>query len=345
MTSKKLGKQTIKLLSPPSIIATASIVGPKEGKGPLHEYFHEILKDDLYGENSWEKAESKMVKEVVKTAVMDARLKLEDIDYLFAGDLLNQLMASSLAARDLQIPYYGLFGACSTMAEGLSLAAIMIDGGYGDYAIASTSSHFSTAERQFRFPLELGNQRPLTSQWTVTGAGAAIVAVNKREGPYITYITTGKVIDYGIADANNMGAAMAPAAVDTIIAHFKDTGLSTDYYDLVVTGDLGVIGRDIAEDLLKKEGINIKCLIDCGEEIFDHKTQDTHSGGSGCGCSAVVFCGYLYKKLRSKEFNRILFISTGALLSPTSVQQGESIPSIAHAVSIEASLNVVGRCN
>ncbi|SDK59661.1 stage V sporulation protein AD [Natronincola ferrireducens] len=339
MTKKKIGRQTVKLLNPPSILATYSIVGPKEGEGPLSNYFHHILQDDLYGEDSWEKAESKMLKEAVKSAVMEARLTLEDIDYLFAGDLLNQLMSSTFAARDLQIPYFGLFGACSTMAQALSLAAMMIDGGYGHHIIATTSSHFSSAERQFRFPLELGNQRPLTTQWTVTGAGAAVIA-QRGKGPYITHITTGKVLDYGIIDANNMGAAMAPAAVDTIRAHFEDIGNSPDEYDLIITGDLGKIGRNIAGDLLRKEGINVeKKLKDCGVEIFDHDKQDTHAGGSGCGCSAVVFSGYLYKMLKEKRFNKILLVSTGALLSPTSIQQGESIPSIAHAVTIEGGLD------
>ncbi|AKL94965.1 stage V sporulation protein AD [Clostridium aceticum] len=339
MAKKKIGKQTIQFIDPPSIISTTSIVGPKEGKGPLSQYFDIILDDDLYGEDSWEKAESKMVKEAVKLAAMQKKLHLEDIDYLFAGDLLNQLMSSSFAARDLRIPYFGLFGACSTMAESLSLAAIMIEGGFADYVVATTSSHFSSAERQFRFPLELGNQRPLTSQWTVTGAGAAILAPTEEKGPYITRITTGRVIDYGIKDANNMGAAMAPAAVDTIKAYFQDTGESPNDFDLIVTGDLGRIGNEIAIDLLRKEGMPInKTLKDCGVEIFDHAKQDTHAGGSGCGCSAVVFCGYLYKLLKKDIFKKILLVSTGALLSPTSIQQGESIPSIAHAVAIEGQL-------
>lgn len=336
MLNKKIGKQTIKFYEAPKIIAANAIVGPKEGQGPLAQHFDKVLDDDLFGLNSWEKAESKMIEETVKAAAAKVKLPIKDIDYFFAGDLLNQLMSSTFAARHLQIPYIGLFGACSTLTESLSLSAMMIDGGYGDYAVAATSSHFSTAERQFRFPLELGNQRPLTSQWTVTGAGAAILS-NKGEGPSITYATIGKVIDFGIYDANNMGAAMAPAAVDTIKTHFYDTGLSPCDYDLIITGDLGVIGMDIAKDLLMKEGINVKNnFSDCGVEIFNHEKQDTHAGGSGCGCSAVVFCGYLYRELKEKRINNILLVSTGALLSPTSIQQGESIPSIAHAVAIRS---------
>ncbi|MBM7613536.1 stage V sporulation protein AD [Alkaliphilus hydrothermalis] len=336
MAIKRVGSQTVKLLNPPAIVSAASIVGPKEGQGPLSNYFDKVLEDDLFGEDSWEKAESKMLKEAVRMAVSRQDLMLPDIDYMLGGDLLNQLMSSSFAARDLQIPFLGLYGACSTMAESLSLSAMLVDGGFADRCIATTSSHFSTAERQFRFPLELGNQRPLTSQWTVTGAGAALVA-NDDGGPFITYITTGKVIDYGIIDANNMGAAMAPAAADTIGRHFDDTGMLPEDYDLIITGDLGRYGRDIASDLLKTKGYEVvKNFTDCGIEIFNPKKQDTHAGGSGCGCSAVVFCGYLFKLLREHRLNKIMLISTGALFSPTSAQQGESIPSIAHAVTIES---------
>ncbi len=336
MAIKRMGSQTVKLLNPPAIISASSIVGPKEGQGPLASYFDKILQDDMFGEDSWEKAESKMMKEAVRGAVDKVDLKIPDINYLLGGDLLNQLMSTSFAARDLQIPFYGLYGACSTMAEALGLAAMLVDGGFADRCIATTSSHFSSAERQFRFPLELGNQRALTSQWTVTGSGAALVA-NNNEGPYITHITTGKVIDYGIVDANNMGAAMAPAAADTIGRHFDDTSQLPEDYDLIITGDLGRYGRDIASDLLKTKGYEVvKNFTDCGIEIFDWKKQDTHAGGSGCGCSAVVFCGYLFKQLREMKLNKILLVSTGALFSPTSAQQGESIPCIAHAVTIES---------
>ncbi len=334
MAVKKIGSQSIQFLNPPAIIETGAIVGPKEGQGPLGSYFDQIIDDDLYGEDSWEMAESKLLKEAVKLAISKGGLKIPDVDYLFGGDLLNQLMSTSFAVRDLKIPFFGLYGACSTMSESLSLAAMAIDGGFANHVIATTSSHFSSAERQFRFPLELGNQRPATSQWTVTGAGAALLG-NSETGPFITHITTGKVIDYGIVDANNMGAAMAPAAADTIVTHFNDTGLRPQDYDLIITGDLGKYGRDLAADLIKKQGFVVdNNFTDCGIEIFDGEKQDTHGGGSGCGCSAVVFCGYLFQQLRLMNLSRVLLVSTGALFSPTSAQQGESIPSIAHGVTI-----------
>lgn len=335
MAIKRLGSQTIRLLNPPSIISTATIVGPKEGQGPLAQYFDNVLDDDLFGEDSWEKAESKLIKESVKAALSKAKLNEASMEYMFGGDLLDQLMASSFAARDLQIPFFGIYGACSNMTESLTLAAMVIDGGYADNVVASTSSHFSAAERQFRFPLESGNQRPLTSQRTVTGAGASIIS-STGNGPYITYATTGKVIDFGIKDATNMGAAMAPAAVDTIATHLNDTGFKPDDYDLIITGDLGHIGYEIALDLLQKKGYDLSDVFDdCGIRVFDSEKQDTHAGGSGCACSAVVFCGYLYEQLKLKNLNKILLVATGALLSPTSSLQGESIPSIAHAVTIE----------
>lgn len=335
MSTKKIGKQTVRFDTPPSITATASIVGSKEGEGPLAKYFDTILTDDTYGEKSYEKAECKMVKEAAFKAISKSGLQKEIIDYMLGGDLLNQIITSSFAAREIGIPFFGLYGACSTMTESLSLGSMLIDGGYADNVICMTSSHFSSAERQYRFPLELGTQRPPTAQWTVTGAGAAILAA-KGAGPYITHVTTGKVIDLGIKDVNNMGAAMAPAAADTIAQHFKDTGFEPRDYDIIATGDLASVGRELADDLLKKQGLNISNIYtDCGIEIFDSQKQDTHAGGSGCGCSAVVFCGYFYDNLKSGKYNRILLVSTGALLSPTSSQQGESIPGIAHAVTIE----------
>lgn len=338
MAVKKIGTQTIKLMNPPSILETATITGSKEGEGPLGQYFDVVLSDDLYGEESWEKAESKMTRETVKLAINKANLHPDNIDYMFSGDLLNQIISSSFAARELQIPFFGLYGACSTMTESLSLSSMIIDGGYADYVIAATSSHFASAERQYRFPLEYGGQRPPTSQWTVTGAGAALLS-SSGSGPYITYVTTGRVMDFGVKDANNMGAAMAPAAADTILRHFKDTGFNPEHYDLIITGDLGKVGKELAVELVKKGGYDISNIYtDCGVEIFDLTEQDVHSGASGCGCSAVVFCGYLYKQLKAGRFGRILLISTGALLSPTSSQQGESIPGIAHAVAIERSV-------
>lgn len=338
MAIKKLGKQTIKFLNPPSIISTATIVGPKEGEGPLKDYFDKIIQDDLCGMDSWEKGEAEIQIETVKEALKKINLKEDDIEYIFGGDLLNQIIATGFAARDIGVPFFGLYGACSVMSESLSLGAMAVDGGFADNVICIASSHFCTAERQFRFPLELGNQRPLTSQWTVTGAGVTILS-SQGNGPYITHVTTGKIIDKGIIDANNMGAAMAPAATDTILAHFKESGFKPSDYDYIVTGDLATIGSDILIDMCKNEGLDIsKQHTDCGLLIFDNEKQDTHAGGSGCGCSAVVFNGYLHYLLENKEINRILLIATGAMHSPTSAQQGESIPCIAHAVTISNTL-------
>ncbi len=338
--TKRLGKQTVKFQNPPSILSYAAIVGPKEGQGPLGEYFDQVLNDDMFGEKSWEKAECKMMQEAIKLSMKKAKLTAEDINYIFAGDLLNQIISSSFMAREIQIPYIGLFGACSTMAESLSMAAVFIDGGFADYAVAATSSHFSSAERQYRFPLELGQQRPPTSTWTVTGAGATILGTaSMGSGPYITHVTTGKVIDLGIKDQFNMGAAMAPAAADTIRAHFEDTGFEPKDYDLIISGDLGIIGVNLAKQLLKKMNIDIsEIFTDCGIKIYDTEKQDTHAGGSGCGCSASVLNGYLIKEIIKGKYNRVLFVATGALLSPISTLQGESIPSIAHAVTIQRTL-------
>lgn len=341
MAQKRLGKQTIKLSSPPTMLATAAVVGPKEGEGPLSQYFDMIQKDDYFGQDSWEKAESKFVEEAIKTAISKSGVSITAIDYMLAGDLLNQIISSSFAARNLQIPYLGMYGACSTMAESLSVGSMIIDGGFADHVICATSSHFSSAERQYRFPLEQGVQRPLYAQWTVTGSGATMLA-STGNGPYITHITTGKVVDFGIKDANNMGAAMAPAAVDTISAHFRETGRAPGYYDLIVTGDLATVGKEIALELLKKEGYDLQNNYnDCGCMIFDNTKQDTHSGGSGCGCSASVLNGFLYNQLKHGELSRLLFVATGALLSPISAWQGESIPCIAHAVAIETNLSEV----
>jgi stage V sporulation protein AD len=341
MAQKRLGKQTIKLKNPPSMLAAAAVVGPKEGEGPLSKYFDMIQKDDYFGQESWEKAESKFLEEAVKRAINKSGISATSIDYMLAGDLLNQIISSSFAARTLQIPFLGLYGACSTMAESLSIGSMIIDGGYADHVICATSSHFSSAERQYRFPLEQGVQRPPFAQWTVTGSGATILAA-KGNGPYITCITTGKVIDFGIKDANNMGAAMAPAAADTLVAHFKDTGRTPKYYDLIVTGDLATVGRNITLELMQKEGLNLKYNYnDCGCMIYDNEKQDTHSGGSGCGCSASVLNGYLYDMLLHGEIKKLLFVATGALLSPISSWQGESIPCIAHAVAIETTLSEV----
>ena len=333
--SKRIGKQTIETPSKPRIIATCSIVGPKEGQGPLRDYFDIILEDDINGKDTYEKAESSILYTAVTEGIKRANLRETDINYILAGDLLNQLTSSCFAAKDLDIPFVGLFGACSTMTESLSLASILIDGGFADYTVAATSSHFSSAERQFRFPLEYGSQRAPTSQWTVTGSGAMVIG---KEGnyPYVSYVTMGKVKDYGVNDVNNMGEAMAPAAVDTIAQHLKDTGRSADYYDYIVTGDLGKYGKKITIDLIKEYNYDLsKNYIDCGDEIFDHERQGTNAGGSGCGCSAVVDCGFIYKNMLQGKIKRVLLVSTGALLSSTSCFQGLTIPGIAHAVAVE----------
>ncbi len=333
---KKVGNQTIIFDNKISVVETASIVGPKEGNGPLAKHFDKCLEDEFWGEKSWEKAESKMIKEAVNLNINKSKFSIDDIDYCFAGDLLNQCISSNFGLRDLNIPFYGIFGACSTFSEALGLASIFIDGGAAKNAICAVSSHFCSAEKQFRFPLELGNQRPPTSQWTVTGSGSLILS-KEGNGPYITSITTGKIIDMGIKDMNNMGAAMAPAFVDTLIAHFKDTGRNPDYYDEIFSGDLGYIGKDIAIDLAKSKGYNIqKNYNDCGVLIFDNKTQDTHSGGSRlCMCTEQYFVGLLFNELKKKNFKKILVIATGALTNSITAQQGESIPGIAHAFSIE----------
>ena len=331
---EKLGSQTIKFNNPPTILECASIVGPKESDGPLAKYFDQTLEEELWGEKTWEKAESKIIKETVNTVISKSGISSTQIDCMFAGDLLNQCISSSFGLRELNIPFYGVFGACSTFVESLSLGAICTEA-FAKNVLCATSSHFCSAEKQFRFPLELGNQRPPTSQWTVTGAGAAIITKN-GEGPYITHITTGKIVDMGIKDGNNMGAAMAPAFVDTMLTHFQDTGRNPSYYDAIISGDLGHIGKEISIDIAKSKGYNIKSNYnDCGVLIFDKNSQDTHSGGSGCACCGTVFSGYFFKQLKQKKLKRILLIATGALMNSTSSQQGESIPGIAHAISIE----------
>ena len=332
---KKIGTQTYKLDNPVTILATSSIVGKKESDGPLAKYFDVCLEDEFYGEKTWEKAESKLIKTAIETAIKKAGVSVADIDVLFGGDLLNQCISSSFGIRDFEIPFLGIFGACSTFVEGLLLSSIFLDSGAGNYAVAATSSHFCSAEKQFRFPLELGNQRPPTSQWTVTGGASAVVAKNGI-GPYITHITPGIIVDKGIKDANNMGSAMAPAAISTIITHLKDTGRAPTYYDAIITGDLGHVGKEIVLELCKAEGYQLSSIYnDCGVLMFDKEKQDTHSGGSGCACCGTVFSGYFYKQLKKKKIKRLLLVATGALMNSTSSQQGESIPGIAHAVSIE----------
>ena len=337
--SKRIGKRTVVLPSSPGIAAWASVAGQKEHDGPYGEQFDVVIPDELNGEQSFEAAERCMLETAVKLCAQKGNAELADIQMLLAGDLLNQIISAGFAARNLQIPFYGLYGACSTMSESLSLGSMIAEGGYADRMICATCSHFCTAERQYRAPLELGNQRTPTAQWTVTGAGAVMLCSGKS-AEYaqivITHTTCGKVIDLGIADQNNMGAAMAPAAADTISAHLQDLGRTSDDYDLIVTGDLGQLGRGILIELLKEKGIHVPegKLFDCGCEIFAPE-QDTHCGGSGCGCAASMICAHVLPRIFSGELGRVLFLATGALLSPTSSMQGESIPGVAHAVVLE----------
>ena len=332
--TKRLGKQTVKFENPPSIISEYSIAGKKENEGKLKGMFDKTIDDAMYGEDSWEKAESKLMKSALHGVISKSEIAENDINYIFAGDLLNQCSGSHYAVRGFNIPFFGLYGACSTMAESLSLASMSIDGGFADYAIASTSSHFCSAEKQFRFPLEYGGQRTPTAQWTVTGSGAVLLGKHEKP-PYITHVTTGKIVDMGIKDANNMGAAMAPAAADAIKTHFEDTGFRPEDYDLIATGDLGYVGSELLNMLMKENGFNIENVHnDCGCMIFYEKEQDVHSGGSGCGCSAVTLCAKILKGIRSGKLSKVLFIATGALLSQASPLQGETIPCIAHCVRI-----------
>lgn len=333
--AKHTGKQSIEFNKDISIISAAATAGTKEGKGPLREYFDVILTDNLKGQDSWEKAESKIASDNMKLAVNKAGLNMSDINYAVTGDLLNQCCGSVFGVRGLNVPFFGVFGACSTMGEAMSLGALMVESGGAKYVLCSASSHFASAEKQFRFPMDLGTQRTPTSTWTVTGDGAVVLS-EKKEHPYIRRITTGKIVDMGVTDSNNMGAAMAPAACDAIYQHLCDFGYRPDYYDIIVTGDLGYTGSELLIELLKRKGIDIsRNHMDCGIEIFDRNLQDTHCGGSGCACSAVTFAGMLYYKLRHKNINKILFVPTGALMSTTSIQQGESIGGIAHCVGIE----------
>ena len=356
MAEKKIGNQTVRFEKSPYIIGSAAVVGKKEGQGPLAKWFDLCLDDDMYGEKTWEKAESKMLKESMTRALTKSGKTKEDIDMVLSGDLLNQLMSSSFMARELHLPFLGLYGACSTMAESLLLGAMLTDGGFAHNIIAGASSHFCTAERQFRMPVEHGNQRPPSAQWTATATGAMVVsekpsqigtvgiAGENRAGTQkqirVDCGTIGKNIDPGVKDANQMGSAMAPAAVDTILNHLEDTGRRFDYYDLIITGDLGHIGKDIAADLLKDAGIPAGAVDgnydDCGTIMYYREAQDVHGGASGCGCSASIFAGNILSRMAGGELSRVLLISTGAMLSTISPFQGESIPGIAHAVALEA---------
>lgn len=337
MENQKVGRQSFRLKEPPVITNWASIAGKKEAEGPLSNYFDVTVQDSYFGQKTWEQGEKKMQQIVLNTLAQKAGMHPRDFGLVFSGDLLNQCIGSSFSLRNMNIPHLGLYGACSTMSESLLLAAMTVGGGFSDKVVAMTSSHFASSERQYRFPLNYGGQRPPTSQWTVTGSGAALLC-QKGSGPRVIGCTIGTVTDLGIKDANNMGAAMAPAAKETIAAHFRDFSVDASYYDLIVTGDLGQQGKDLLITLCSQSGISIGGkLTDCGTLIFDPMKQDVHSGGSGCGCSAVTLCGYLLNKLHTGKLKRILFCGTGALLSPTSTQQGLSIPGVCHAVAIEGS--------
>jgi stage V sporulation protein AD len=333
--TKHFGEASVRFENPPSIVSGAAIVGPKEGEGPLANFFDKVSQDILFGKDTWEQAESELMRQTVELAVQKSGLAMSDVQYIFAGDLLNQNSGSVYGARSCGRPFFGLFGACSAMGMAMSLGAMLIDGGFANYIAANASSHFCGAEKTFRFPLELGTQRAPTASWTVTGDGAVLLS-SKGNGPYITAATTGAIVDFGQKDVNNMGAAMSPAAADVIKKHFADLNLPHDYYDVIATGDLGIYGQQLLLRLLQQDGIDISSrLTDCGLLIYDLKNQDVHAGGSGCGCSGAVFASYFLKKLRDGEINKMLLVPTGALHSVVTIQQGETIPGIAHAVAIE----------
>lgn len=336
-----LGKQSVQFENPPMILSAAAVTGPKEGQGPLGSCFDRVWEDELCGAKSWEKAESLLQEQALQLALQKKKLPMSSLRYLLAGDLINQITPSHFAARDTQVPFFGIYGACSTMGLGLSLGAMLVAGGYADCLAAEASSHYCTSEKQFRTPLGYGSQRPLYATWTVTGCGAVILgrapAAAQPGDVFVTGATNGKIVDYGIKDAFNMGGAMAPAAAEVIKAHFRDFQRTPRDYDGIFTGDLGYYGSELLYELLEEEDLYIRGKHrDCGCLIFDKEEQDTHGGGSGCGCSAVTLAGYLIKELQRGRMKRILFIPTGALLSPLSTQQGESIPCVAHAVVLES---------
>lgn len=336
MTTKKLGGQTAALACPPSLLSFANVVGKKEGEGPLAACFDYVDTDDAFGASTWEQSERAMQQKALTLALEKAGPGEGQLDWLFAGDLLNQCISSSFAARDQKCPFFGLYGACSTMAESLCLAGMFVDTKLASRCLAVTSSHFCSAERQFRFPLEYGGQRTPTAQWTVTGSGACIVA-GKDRPPYLRAATVGTVEDLGITDINNMGAAMAPAAAKTLCQFFNDTGAKPEDFDLILTGDLGFVGSRLFERLMQAQGCPIAGRHnDCGLMIYDRLRQDVHAGGSGCGCAASVLCSFILPQIACQRLKNVLFMATGALMSPTSVQQGESIPGIAHLLHLSA---------
>ena len=332
MMSRRLGRQTVALLRPPSVVSYANVGGKFEANGPLAGHFDLLCTDSFFGKDTWEQAESAMQQEALTRALEKGGLTPAELDYVLAGDLLNQCIGTAFGLRDFQIPFFGLYGACSTMGESLALGSLLLSGGHARTAACMTSSHYCTAERQYRMPVPYGSQRTPTAQWTATGSGCCLLAC-EGEGPYITHVTTGKIVDKGVTDANNMGAAMAPAAYDTLCALFRDTRTKPEDYDLIVTGDLGRLGHQIVSDFFARDGLPLgERYTDCGLLLYDIESQDMHCGGSGCGCSASVLCGYLLRGMREGKWNRIIFAPTGALLSPTTTFQGESIPGICHAV-------------
>lgn len=349
--NKQIGKQSVRFAHPPFIRGAASVVGKKEGEGPYGQYFDEIEQDPMAGGDSWEDAEGKFQEKAAELAVKNSGCKIEDIRYVVAGDLLGQLMASSFGLIKLERPLFGVYGACSTMGESLAVASMITEGGFADNVLALTSSHFASAEKQFRFPLGYANQRNKSSTWTVTGSGAVVVSAdNTQENGnagksssgdeekcriHITGITTGKIVDYGVKDNMNMGACMAPAAADAIVQHLTDFAQSPSQYDKIITGDLGLVGKDILVDIVRARGYDISGnFMDCGIEIYG-SGQNVQSGGSGCGCSAVMLTGYILKMLEDKKWKRVLFVPTGALLSQVSFNEGNTVPGIAHAVLLE----------
>lgn len=335
MNLKRMGNQTVVFANPPVILSSYSVVGPMEGQGPLGKTFNKVWPDSMNGNKSWETAESKMLEEALQGAVEQAKVKTDEIDYMLAGDLLNQIISANFAARTLGLPFIGIYGACSTMALSMAVGSMLLDGQFARNVLVGVSSHHDTAERQYRLPTEQGGQRAMSSQWTVTGAGSLVLAQNGT-GPRITAATLGRVLDYGEKDVNNMGAAMAPAVADTIMNHMKDLNRKPGDYDLIASGDLGMVGLQLAKEVLKRSEVDTaNQFTDCGVLIYD-PSQDVHAGASGCGCSAVVFAGDIMQKLKSGQYKRVLLVGSGALHSPTSALQGESIPGVGHAVVIEA---------
>ncbi len=340
MSSKRIGLQTIALPSKPYLCAGSSIVGKKEGEGPLAHRFDKVIADELNGQDTFELSEKSFYLDAIDTCLQKAQTRVDAVQFLLGGDLLNQIITASFAAREVGIPFIGLYGACSTMSESLCIGCMLVDGSHADRVLCVASSHFCTAERQYRFPLEFGSQRAPTAQWTVTGSGATLVsnAPGKKPLARATQVCMGRAMDLGIKDACNMGAAMAPAAADTLNALFQDTNTGPSDYDLILTGDLGQVGHDLLMALMQQQGypLDHDRSLDCGLEIFDREAQDMHAGGSGCGCSAVVLNGHFLPLLAQGDYRKIIFMATGALMSPTSSLQGESIPGIAHAIVLES---------